>query len=42
VVVYEDPTTTTKSITTFDGFSHIFHSSSLDINVSGFITPPTG
>jgi hypothetical protein len=30
-----------KSITTFDGFSH-FDSSSLDINVSGFITPPTG
>ncbi len=42
VVVYEDPTTTTKSITTFDGFSHIFDSSSLDINVSGFITPPSG
>jgi hypothetical protein len=41
VVVYEDPTTTTKSITTFDGFSSIFNSSSLDINVSGF-APPSG
>lgn len=42
VVVYEDPKTTTKSITTFDGFSHIFNAGSLDINVSGFITPPSG
>ncbi|WP_339919617.1 T9SS type B sorting domain-containing protein [uncultured Flavobacterium sp.] len=41
VVVYEDPTTTTKSITTFDGFSAIFDGSSLDIPVSGFITPPS-
>jgi hypothetical protein len=23
-------------------FSHIFEAGSLDINVSGFITPPTG
>ncbi|MFV8357101.1 T9SS type B sorting domain-containing protein [Flavobacterium sp. XS1P32] len=42
VVVYEDPTTTTKSITTFDGFSALFDDGQLDIPVSGFITPPSG
>ena len=41
-MVYEDPTTTTKSITTFDGFSALFDDGQLDIPVSGFITPPSG
>ncbi|MDO5969036.1 T9SS type B sorting domain-containing protein [Flavivirga aquimarina] len=43
-VVYEDPTLTGKSITSFDGFSAISSSNNAsdDITVSGFRTIPTG
>ncbi|MES2240765.1 MAG: T9SS type B sorting domain-containing protein [Bacteroidota bacterium] len=41
-VVYEDPSTTTKSITSFDGFSALYDGKTQDINISGFKTPPSG
>ena len=41
-VVYEDPTLPAKYITTFDGFTGIDGKTSLDIDVSGFKTIPTG
>ncbi|PWA11586.1 T9SS type B sorting domain-containing protein [Flavobacterium laiguense] len=44
VVVYEDPTLSAKSITTFDGFSGISASGTgnLNVNVVGFRTIPNG
>ncbi|WP_310555319.1 T9SS type B sorting domain-containing protein [Flavobacterium sp.] len=41
-IVYEDPTATSKSIVSFDGFSGIDASNNLDINVTGFRTIPAG
>lgn len=41
-VVYEDAKATTKSITTFDGFSSIYDDKTLSIPISGFTTPPSG
>ncbi len=41
-VVYEDTNATTKSITTFDGFSSIYDDKTLSIPISGFKTPPSG
>jgi uncharacterized repeat protein (TIGR01451 family) len=42
-IVYEDLTLTSKSITSFDGFSGITRSTgTLGINISGFRTIPTG
>lgn len=41
-VVYEDPKATTKSITTFDGFTAIYDDKTLNIPISGFQTPPSG
>ncbi|MEY2869016.1 MAG: hypothetical protein RIR01_1496, partial [Bacteroidota bacterium] len=41
-VVYEDAQLTTKSITTFDGFSSIYDDKTLNIPISGFTTPPSG
>lgn len=41
-VVYEDTNATTKSITTFDGFSSIYDDKTLSIPISGFRTPPSG
>ena len=41
-VVYEDPNLTTKSFTTFDGFSHVYDGHQELVPVSGFTTPQTG
>ncbi|KQO29641.1 hypothetical protein ASF10_03800 [Flavobacterium sp. Leaf82] len=41
-VVYEDPTLPAKFITSFDGFSGIGGATTLDIDVAGFKTIPTG
>lgn len=42
IIVYEDPTLTSKSIVTFDGFSGIGGVTTLDIPISGFRTIPVG
>ncbi|TGD58628.1 T9SS type B sorting domain-containing protein [Flavobacterium humi] len=42
IIVYEDPTLTSKSIVTFDGFSGIGGATTLDIPISGFRTIPVG
>jgi gliding motility-associated-like protein len=41
-VVYEDAKATSKSITSFDGFSSIYDDKTLNIPISGFRTPPAG
>jgi len=41
-IVYEDPKLPARSITSYDGFSGIGGKTTLDINVSGFRTIPTG
>ncbi|WP_082084353.1 T9SS type B sorting domain-containing protein [Flavobacterium sp. 316] len=41
-VVYEDPLSTAKNITLFDGFSSIQGTTSLDIPISGFNSIPVG
>ena len=40
-VIYEDPKTTTKYMVSYDGFSALYDDSTLNIDVSGFITPPS-
>lgn len=42
IIVYEDPTLTSKSIVTFEGFSGIGGATTLDIPISGFRTIPSG
>ena len=41
-VVYKDPNLISKSIVSFDGFSGIGGATTLDVNISGFRTIPTG
>nr|WP_315141126.1 T9SS type B sorting domain-containing protein [uncultured Flavobacterium sp.] len=41
-IVYEDPKLPARSITSYDGFSGIGGATTLDINVSGFRTIPSG
>ncbi|WP_300570485.1 T9SS type A sorting domain-containing protein [Flavobacterium sp.] len=41
-VVYEDPTSITKSIVSFDGFSGVGGATTLNIPISGFRTIPAG
>jgi uncharacterized repeat protein (TIGR01451 family) len=41
-IIYEDPSLTSKSIVSFDGFSAIAGASTLDIPISGFRTIPVG
>ncbi|WP_158728170.1 T9SS type B sorting domain-containing protein [Flavobacterium sp. I-STPA6A] len=41
-IVYEDPNLPARSITSYDGFSGIGGTNTLDINVSGFRTIPAG
>lgn len=42
IVVYKNPSETMKNITVFDGLVAVDSSSSATINVSGFLTPPSG
>ncbi len=41
-VIYEDPKTTTKYMVSYDGFSALYDGRTLDIDVGGFQTPPSG
>ena len=41
-IVYEDPLATAKNITTFDGFSAVNGSTTLNIPITGFATIPVG
>ncbi|MGH2665260.1 T9SS type B sorting domain-containing protein [Flavobacterium sp.] len=42
IIVYEDPTLTSKSIITYDGFSAIGGTTTLDIAINNFRTIPSG
>ncbi len=41
-VIYEDPETTTKFMVSYDGFTALYDGRTLDIPITGFLTPPAG